>query len=271
MSFVGVDGCKAGWFWVRLTRSGDWDAHIAQRFDQVWGEWRQAELILVDIPIGLRGSGDQERLCDREARRILGRPRSSSVFPPPCRAALSAHTYREATRINERHTGRRLNKQTWNITPKIREVDNLIQSEHRARSVIRESHPEVLFFALNEGRGMMHNKRAEDGFSERLRLLERVYPGSNAVVTSALGRFARKDVGRDDILDALVAAVAAMVGEHRLRMLPERPERDSTGLPMEIVYYPMTADTRQNGCGVSKSDQGRVEHGKAGCSLSPHP
>lgn len=94
---------------------------------------------------------------------------------------------------------------------------------------------------------MLHNKRAEDGFRERLRLLERVYPGGNAVLTSALGRFARKDVGRDDILDALVAAVTAILGKRRLRPLPERPERDSTGLPMEIVYHPMMADAKRTG------------------------
>lgn len=94
---------------------------------------------------------------------------------------------------------------------------------------------------------MLHNKRAEDGFRERLRLLERVYPGGSAVLTSALGRFARKDVGRDDILDALVAAVTAMLGKRRLRPLPGRPERDSTGLPMEIVYHPSMADAKRTG------------------------
>ena len=38
-------------------------------------------------------------------------------------------------------------------------------------------------------------------------------------------------------MDALVAAVTGKLARGALRSLPEVPERDSTGLPMEIVYY----------------------------------
>ena len=37
--------------------------------------------------------------------------------------------------------------------------------------------------------------------------------------------------------DALAAAVAGMLGGKFLSSLPEHPERDSTGLPMQILYY----------------------------------
>src|SRR5262249_23282406 len=50
-----------------------------------------------------------------------------------------------------------------------------------------------------------------------------------------LSAYHRKDVARDDILDALVALVTATL---ELRTLPEVAEVDTEGLPMEIVYSP---------------------------------
>lgn len=237
MSCVGVDGCRAGWFWVCLMQSDGWDVGIEQRFGRVWSKWEGADSILVDIPIGLRESGEQERLCDREARRILGPPTSSSVFPVPCRLSLYAKGYRDACRINERQTGRRLSRQSWNIAGKIREVDDLFQSHPQVKGAVREVHPEVLFWALNGGKPMQHNKRTEHGFNERLRLLALRYPGSETIVSCVLHTFTRKDAGRDDVLDALAAAVTGKLGKGSLQSLPKNPERDSTGLPMEIVYY----------------------------------
>ncbi len=237
MNFVGVDGCRAGWFWVSLMRSGEWQADIEQSFSRVWSKWQEAHSILVDIPIGLRNSSHDERLCDREARRVLGPPRSSSVFLVPCRPSLYARGYREACRINERYTGRRLSRQSWNIARKTREVDELLQSHPRARRGVREIHPEVLFWALNGGESMKYNKRTKDGFKERLHLLEIRYPGSQVIVASVLSRFTTKQVGKDDVLDALVGAVTGELGWHSLKSFPEQPERDSTGLPMEIAYF----------------------------------
>ncbi len=237
MSVVGVDGCRSGWFCVSLFSSAVWKVGIEPHFGQIWSKWCEADAILVDAPIGFRDWGAEERLCDREARRALGRPRSASVFPVPCRAALYASDYENASTLNERRTGRRLSKESWNIVGKIREVDELLRSHASARAVVREVHPEVLFWAWNCGRSMKHNKRTEAGFRERLRLLERCYPGSQAIVTSALGTYPRKAVARDDIVDALVAAVTGKLGSRSLRSFPDSPERDSTGLPMEIVYY----------------------------------
>lgn len=236
MSVVGVDGCRSGWFWVCLTRRGKWEAGIDAEFSRVWSRWRQADSILVDIPIGLRDSGNVERLCDREARRILGAPRSSSVFPAPCRPALCAGAYRDGSRINERHTGRRLSRQSWNIVGKIREMDDLLRPRHPARNVVREIHPEILFWALHGGEPMRHNKRTEEGYTERIRVLTRHYSDSEEIVACVLSTLPRKDVGKDDVLDALAAAVTARLGARALRSLPEHPERDSAGLPMEIVY-----------------------------------
>src|SRR6266540_3607688 len=70
--FVGVDGCPAGWVAVALTSEGQLGYKVLPTFDGVLGQHPHA-LILVDVPIGLREAGREERLCDREARRdVLG-------------------------------------------------------------------------------------------------------------------------------------------------------------------------------------------------------
>ena len=44
-------------------------------------------------------------------------------------------------------------------------------------------------------------------------------------------------VKADDILDALAAAVTALLGNDHLVSIPDEAETDSCGLPMEMVYY----------------------------------
>ena len=46
MSFVGVDGCKSGWFSVALDESG-WSFAVDKNFDYFWSRWSSATAILV--------------------------------------------------------------------------------------------------------------------------------------------------------------------------------------------------------------------------------
>lgn len=48
--------------------------------------------------------------------------------------------------------------------------------------------------------------------------------------------FSRREVQRDDILDALVAAVTATGGSTGLSSIPETRELDQRGIALEIVY-----------------------------------
>lgn len=237
MMFVGVDGCRAGWFAVALGEDDDWDMDVFPDMSGLWDELSDSCLILLDIPIGLKERETRERLCDVEARRLLGPKRGSSVFPVPCRPSIYGPTYEEAGEINEMMTGRRLSLQTWNIVPKIREVDALLRNSKTARSCIRETHPEVCFWAM-AGHPMRHNKKTKEGFSERFEVLRSVHPLTTEIARQAFSSYRRKDVARDDILDALSAAVTAVAGEKNLSSIPETPEVDSKGLPMEIVYHP---------------------------------
>lgn len=220
---------------MALTDSDEWEAEVFPDVASLWERFRDAALILIDIPIGLRNDGFSERVCDKEARRLLGRDRGSSVFPAPCRPAVYASSYPEASEINERVMGRRLSKQAWSITRKIREVDELLTRNEEARLRIRETHPEVCFWAL-AGRSMRYSKRTHLGFEERLEVLRSVYPVADDVVQRVLSSYRRNQVARDDVLDGLVAAVSAKTGMDRLSVIPATAEYDSKGLRMEIVY-----------------------------------
>ena len=236
MDVVGIDGCKEGWFCVALQRMHLWNLDVFPNITAAWQALQAAKLILIDIPIGLRETGREGRRCDQQARKLLGAPRASSVFTPPVRPALALRTYQEAARVNYALTGRKLSLQSWGISPKIREVDQLLRTQRSAREKIREIHPEILFWALNGANAMTHSKKRLPGFEERLQVLSRLFSHSEAIVDEALCRFSRAEVARDDILDALAAAVTGLLSEGRLKTLPAVPEVDAAGLPMEIAY-----------------------------------
>lgn len=84
---------------------------------------------------------------------------------------------------------------------------------------------------------MNYYKRTDEGFNERLGVIHRVHSTCQELVDAALLKYAKKDVARDDILDALAAAVTAKYGFGKFRTIPEIPEKDARGLPMEMVYY----------------------------------
>ncbi len=233
--WVGVDGCRGCcWLAVALWNDGKWNARVFEDVFLLWREYGAARLILVDIPIGLRDEGSLERLCDIEARRLLRWPRRTSVFRVPCRLAVYADTWEEASRINKELTGKRFPKQTWGIVRKIREMDEFLEANREARSRLRESHPEICFLALS-GQPMRHNKKREEGCRERLEVLEKIRPGSVEIVRKGLEKLER-DVARDDLADALALAVAAFLTTYGLATIPEVPEVDSRGLRMEMVY-----------------------------------
>jgi len=240
MKFIGIDGCKAGWFYVGFDDKNQWRIGVIKHIEQIASFISESALILIDIPIGLRGNNSKQRLCDIEARLRLKPKRSASVFPVPSRVSLQANNYQQASHLNFQASGRKLSKQSWNIMNKIKQVDDfLLRTKERYK--IREMHPELCFWALNHQRAMQHNKRTLQGFSEREKLLTFHCDATEKIVNEALRLYPRKDIARDDILDALVGAVTARFKEN-LATLPECPERDAMNLPMEVVFTDMKVD-----------------------------
>jgi len=249
---VGVDGCRAGWFAVTINAAGDAEFGIFRSISECWNAYPDAGAVLIDIPIGLISGAGSGRLCDAAARKALKPLRHASIFSPPCRPALSASAYREACEINLKVCGKKISRQAWGIAGKIKEVDEFLQGRPEARGRVRETHPEICFWALAGGTPMAHGKKSAAGEAERLALLERVYPKSGAIFKDALNRHARKDLARDDILDALVTAATATRLKHGSATLPADPPRDRCGLAMEIVYAPIPQEERR------RSDPGTV-------------
>ncbi|NJO70908.1 MAG: DUF429 domain-containing protein [Oscillatoriales cyanobacterium RM1_1_9] len=125
---------------------------------------------------------------------------------------------------------------------KIREVDEWLQSS-LAPGIIRECHPEICFWALNHQTVVNSRKKTETGIEERLEILSHYCQNARTIVTEAQSRYRRKDLAVDDIVDALACAVGATFYP-ALKTLPDQPERDQIGLPMEIVYPDLSSNSK---------------------------
>ncbi|MEO0584416.1 MAG: DUF429 domain-containing protein [Bacteroidota bacterium] len=228
MDYIGLDGCKTGWIVVAWDRKAKWEVRLIPHISSLLDHYPDPKQVLIDIPIGLPFR--HPRLCDGAARKVLTRLRGSSVFPVPSRQSLQAPDYPAACEVNLGIMDRKLSKQTWHIGDKILEVDGFLQDHDYP---IRECHPEVAFWAMNGKEPMPEGKKTPQGQHDRLGLLTSYWNQSEAVLRHTMASYKRKEVLADDILDATVLAIAA---SYPLQSLPDKPEMDEVGLPMEIVY-----------------------------------
>jgi predicted RNase H-like nuclease len=207
---AGIDGCKAGWI-------------VATARAVVVVEQLRLEafaLVGIDMPIGLVDG--PPRSCDLAARKYLERA-GSSVFPAPPRAALAHTDYRSALAAARDATGRGISKQTFNIMPKVAELDRLIDSENQQRII--EVHPECSFKSLN-GDESLPSKKSDEGQKIRRQLL---------VDHFAIPSTPPKGAALDDMLDAYAVLWSVMRfqrGDHRVF---GDGERDARGIEMRIV------------------------------------
>jgi len=238
---AGIDGCKAGWF-VAVVSAMEvgtgvsttcvyslqefWVAHT---FNEILPKTTQFELVCVDIPIGL-SDGNKPRECDLAARKLLRGPRASSVFPAPIRPCLGAKDYETASKICFEHSGKKLNRQSFALLEKIRQVDDLMTPALQRQ--VREIHPEVSFWALNAKKPIQQNKKTVPGQARRHKLLQEIFTDMDSI----LAQTPLHGYVMDDALDALVAAWTAgqtVIG--KAGTLPQNPEFGSKGLRMEIL------------------------------------
>lgn len=221
---AGVDGCKGGWVMVRrYVERGTADFMIFQR----WRDLPSADMVAVDIPIGLPDSGS--RGCDKLARRKLGQ-RGASVFPGLRRPLLEFETYDRA-RAWAKQDGFGLSKQAWYLLPKVRELDETLTPASQAR--IREAHPELAFLTL-QGSPLEHSKKTPEGQKTRMDLLRENGFGR---ITNWIDILDTEHATADDLLDACALALCAQrMLEGKGECLPDDPPLDAKGLRMEIWY-----------------------------------
>jgi len=232
---AGVDGCRGGWLvaGAAIGAAGALALEpllVCSRFEEVLASG--FTVVAVDIPIGLPdGPLPGGRVCDREARRLLGFPRSTSVFSAPSRPAIAAGSFAEA---QARNGGMTL--ETFNVCAKVADVDAALDPAVQDRVI--EVHPELCFFELNEGRSVVEPKRKGAGRVARLTLLAGALSGAlSGGLPGAADALASRPRGAaaDDVLDALAALwTAHRYAEGRAVRVPASPPSDGRGLRMEI-------------------------------------
>jgi predicted RNase H-like nuclease len=232
----GLDGCAAGWLLVTIPADGPrrgagvdpLDVTVVADLGAVVADLESGRMAAaaIDIPIGLAASAP--RVCDVQARRLIG-PRRSSVFPAPARSVLGTTTYGEACAASRLACGRGISKQLFNILDKVREVDLLQSPGLQAR--LFEMHPELSFTVL-AGAPMRAAKRTAEGRAERVAALRTAFGDGPrlADLVEAPPAGARCD----DVLDAMVGAWTARryVDRAHLHLGGELDER---GLRMEVI------------------------------------
>nr|WP_084861713.1 DUF429 domain-containing protein [Salibaculum halophilum] len=170
MRVAGIDGCRDGWVAVTV-ESGAFAAatcrHGADLRQMLSG--LAADMAIIDIPIGL-SSGPAGRSVEKAMRDLL-RGKASSVFNAPCRQALDAASYEEASRRNAEVLDVGLSRQTYGIMPKIAEADRTIAGFGQDR--VREGHPEVSF-CVADGLPIVANKSTAKGMLWRAGVLQRL-------------------------------------------------------------------------------------------------
>jgi predicted RNase H-like nuclease len=238
---AGVDGCPGGWIMVQYSvdepSAATW--HVYETFKQLHHATKSFAAVTIDMPIGLPDTAEPGgRLCDRSARAVLG-ARQSSVFAVPARAAIACDEYRAACTAALRHSDppRKVARQTFNLFPKIREIDALMTPALQNRIV--ECHPEVAFWALNDKRPLGEPKKVRSSPYPPGLALRRALLSARGYLPHFLVDFdcPARVAAPDDLLDACAAAwTANRLATGQASRIPAEPPLDPAGLRMEIVY-----------------------------------
>jgi predicted RNase H-like nuclease len=245
---AGVDGCPAGWI-VALAPMQDIASpriRVVRRFAELLEAPEAPMIVAVDMPIGLpERIGGPGRAPEQLVRPLLG-ARQSSVFSIPARAAIYAADYASACAeaAARSEPPRKVSKQGFMLFPRIREIDMLLLESAPTRAMLFESHPEVVFWALNEGKSLSEPKKIRGrpwhaGMALRAGLLQ-----AHGVGAAALAGDAPRGAGRDDMLDALACLVTARAIAHgRAQSWPAPPARDARNIPIAI-WAPLPQSSR---------------------------
>lgn len=234
---AGADGYQDGWIVVlHQPATGTTRRRTVGETNALFALPETPTVLGIDMVIGLPDRAEPGgRACDRAARQLLGHPRGTSVFSPPASAALDADTYDEAVRRNRASApdAPGLSKQTFHLMPKMRALAERMTPPRQ--EWVREVHPELAFYAMNDDRPVPDSKHTEAGRSARLDLL--AAHGFPAVEVAA-SNLSGGALGADDVLDAHAACwTARRIHRDTAQRCPSRDEpapRNDRGLRMEI-------------------------------------
>ena len=230
MKYVaGIDGSHAGWISVirQIDKENYYKLVFSKDLSVLCND--RINLVLIDMPVGLdKKIVTGGRIVDKLARKKLIK-RKSSIFNAPSRLTLKAKNYQEANKINKKQ-GLGLSKQSWNLIPKIKELEILMQQDNRP--LIFESHPEISFQEMNN-KELNYSKKERLGIEERKKILE-----SNGFEIEFLNKHLReknRNFKHDDFLDACAISWSALrVSKNKNKNIPEKGVKDEKGILMQM-------------------------------------
>lgn len=230
---IGIDGCKSGWCVVHEVQ-GKIKVSLISDISELENFRLSNEVVLIDVPIGLPDY-NHHRKVEAAARQVIPY-RSSSIFGVPCRDAVYAYDYKEANRLNRSELGKGLSIQSWNICPKIKEVDQWLIQSNIDQKKIKESHPELCFHFLQPSQLKLSSKKTKEGRVQRLLILEYWKEGITRTYDFAMNQYLRKQVAADDIIDALCMwLVCCLQQDYKLESLIE-DQSDAKGIGMNMHF-----------------------------------
>lgn len=233
MKTAGIDGCKAGWMLITFDEKPEY--RVIENTEDFISALQEFERVFIDMPIGLEDE-EYTRECDKQLRKVLGAEYAPSVFSPPIRPALHAPSYVEANMQSYEYTEKKLTVQAWNITPKIKLLDQVLSEHQELRDSVLESHPELIFMNLNGGM-IYQKKNTKKGLRHRLGLIVDREEIADDFFRDIKEEFRRNQVNEDDIVDSMALALAAKRSvEKGIKTIPQNPPVDSEGLKMAIHY-----------------------------------
>jgi threonine dehydratase len=237
---AGADGCSAGWSVVLKDIAGRHEPQhlVLKDMASLLRHPLVPALIAVDMPIGLPDKvGPGGRGPEVELRAKLGE-RKASIFSIPSRSAVYAEDFQAACEASlaTSEPPRKISIQSFNLFPKVRELDELIRADAGLALIMRECHPEGAFMVMNYGEPLSEPKKLKSainpaGMNQRKKLLMDVAGFSEAFLsTKTTG-----GVGQDDFIDACACAwVAEKMAKGTAISFPKIPERDSHDIPIAI-------------------------------------
>ena len=217
-AFIGVDGFPGGWVAVQIGHDGHEYFDYAPTIDRLLSTTHRRAMI--DIPIGLPERG--YRVCDEEAQRLIG----SRVFTGARRNLWTFPNPDAANAYYWSNGDKGISRQLWGLRHKLLEIDEFMTP--RRQETVQETHPELVCLRLS-GR-QLDSKKTAVGRNQRVTLLKK---HGLMKIERWLGLRERTGIGRDDLIDACLCAIAARDSTVRL---PSQPPTDDRGLRMEMWY-----------------------------------
>ena len=224
---AGVEPVPGGWLVAPGNLQGitlsPQPAYVLEALADVLDYRPSFSVVALHAPVGQTEGSDEQRLCDVNAKELLGR-RAGAALPAPSRKLLDARSLEEAQAIDPTFDVVR-----WRSLPKAAEAIREVQSWRQR--VVWEVNPELAFRQMNEGQPPKYGRRSMLGRQERKELLVTKLPGAERCLAER-----PKSVRENKLIDALADLwTARRIMARAITRLADPPAWDADGVRMDIV------------------------------------